>query len=201
MTSTTKNIYLIVGPSGVGKTSLVNELEHLFGLKSIESYTTRPKRTEDETGHVFISDEEFDELRNLCAYTEYNGHRYGVTRAMIDESELYVVDPKGVRFFLSHYYGEKKPYIIGVTADKMTRLRRMIKRGDAAWEANDRLVEDSKQFREYEKLCNTIIVNDDFNATVLQLWKIILAEEAKKENNCKLVFGNNLRCYEVKGLD
>ena len=55
----TKGIYLIVGKSGSGKTTLVEALKK-YGYTSIESYTTRPKRFEGETGHTFITEEEFD---------------------------------------------------------------------------------------------------------------------------------------------
>ena len=66
-----KNCYLIVGQSGSGKTTIVNTLEEKYGLKSIQSYTTRPKRSENETGHTFISDEEYDKLENIVACTDY----------------------------------------------------------------------------------------------------------------------------------
>ena len=53
-----KNCYLIVGQSGSGKTTIMTTLEEKYELKSIQSYTTRPKRSDGETGHIFISDEE-----------------------------------------------------------------------------------------------------------------------------------------------
>lgn len=39
-----KNIYLIVGPSGSGKSSVARELEKRYGFGEIQSYTERPRR-------------------------------------------------------------------------------------------------------------------------------------------------------------
>ena len=36
-----KNIYLIVGPSGSGKSSVARELTQRYGLKEVWSYTER----------------------------------------------------------------------------------------------------------------------------------------------------------------
>ena len=66
----TKPLYLFVGPSGSGKTTIVDKLECENRYKSIQSYTTRPQRHQNEYGHIFISDEEFDQLTNIVAYTE-----------------------------------------------------------------------------------------------------------------------------------
>ena len=65
------NIFLIVGCSGSGKTTITEQLEMKYGLKSIQSYTTRPPRYDGEIGHTFISTEEFDKLVDICAYTEF----------------------------------------------------------------------------------------------------------------------------------
>ena len=99
------NIYLIVGKSGTGKTTMVNRLQNLG--PQVQSYTTRPKRSEDETGHIFVTDEEFDKLQNICAYTEYNGYRYAATQEQVDDATFYVIDPEGVWYFVDHYKGEK----------------------------------------------------------------------------------------------
>ena len=39
-------IFLIVGCSGSGKTTITEQLEQKYGLKSIQSYTTRKPRYE-----------------------------------------------------------------------------------------------------------------------------------------------------------
>ena len=49
-----KTIFLITGCSGSGKTTITEQLEMKYGLKSIQSYTTRAKRSENETGHIFV---------------------------------------------------------------------------------------------------------------------------------------------------
>ena len=61
-----KYIVLIVGESGSGKSTICDELTKRYGLKQVKSYTTRPRRSEDEDGHTFISDEEFKELEGIC---------------------------------------------------------------------------------------------------------------------------------------
>ena len=43
-------LFLIVGASGSGKTTIANTLEERYGYKQIQSYTTRPKRYETECG-------------------------------------------------------------------------------------------------------------------------------------------------------
>ena len=76
-----KFIYLIVGKYGSAKTTIVDKLRWLGN--SIQSYTTRPRRTEDETGHIFVNQEKFDKL-NLVAYTHFNGYDNGATQAQIE---------------------------------------------------------------------------------------------------------------------
>lgn len=113
-----KNIYLIVGPSGSGKTSIANELETTYGYKAVESYTTRPPRHPGERGHIFVSDEEFDALGPMCAYTEYNGYQYGVTADVIDSHDIYVIDPYGVKYLVEHYQGKKEILAIRLMVDE-----------------------------------------------------------------------------------
>ena len=92
-------ICLLVGPSGSGKTTIANKLSEEKGWKVLQSYTTRPKRYSNETGHIFVSEEEFEQYKNdLCAYTEFDGYKYWATNQQVDESEIYIIDPAGVDF-------------------------------------------------------------------------------------------------------
>lgn len=153
-----KNIYLIVGQSGSGKTTIVNCLEEKYGLKSIQSYTTRPKRSDDETGHIFISDEEYDKLTNIVANTEFCGYRYCVQAEQIDNNDLYVIDSVGVKTLKVLYKGIKKIKTIYISSDLTTRYERMRLRAqrsgkkylEAVEESLNRIVNDVKAFYNYE---------------------------------------------------
>ena len=153
-----ENCYLIVGQSGSGKTTIVNTLEVKYGLKSIQSYTTRPKRSDGETGHIFISDEEYDKLENIVACTEFCGYRYCATAKQIDENDLYVIDPDGVESLKTLYKGDKQFKIIYIKSDITTRYERMRLRSqqsgkkylEAVEESLSRVVNDSEKFYKYE---------------------------------------------------
>ena len=47
-------IFCLVGPSGSGKTTVAKALEK-HGYNVIQSYTTRPRRSENEWGHTFVT--------------------------------------------------------------------------------------------------------------------------------------------------
>ncbi len=141
-----KNIYLIVGPSGSGKTTLAEALARDYGLKTVWSYTTRPKRYPGEEGHLFVTNEEFNELGDMCAYTEYNGFRYGVTSEIIDQSDIYVIDLPGVLYLKEHYKGPKGIVTIGLEVSETVRALRMMKRGDSLEDILKRLEVDANWF-------------------------------------------------------
>ena len=139
-------IVLIVGKSGSGKSSICNYLSHKFGLKELRSYTTRKKRGLADFSHEFISDDEFDSLTDICAYTEFDGHRYCATSAQVDESDLYVIDPDGVKFFLSKYKGKKIPMVVYINCEEPALISHMIMRGDSSEDISRRLAHDKVAF-------------------------------------------------------
>lgn len=155
------HIYLIVGRSGSGKTSIVEYIQNNFKERtSIESYTTRPPRYEGETGHIFVSDEEFDKLTDLVGYTEFNGYRYAATAQQVEENDFYVIDPEGVWYFAENYKGNKNVHIIVIEASLWTRFNRMRKR-DGWKKAIGRIWHDHKAFAYMEELADYIVWNDD----------------------------------------
>lgn len=161
-----RNIYLVVGPSGSGKTTLTEDLCLRYGYKAVSSYTDRPPRYPGEVGHEFLSKEEFDKLPDLCAYTEFNGHRYGVTSEMIDRCDVYVIDPAGVEYMREHYTGKKGIAIIGLVVEPEVRYARMKKRGDSKEQIESRLRHDERAFRDLNKIADVMVRNSDLKATV-----------------------------------
>jgi guanylate kinase len=84
-------VFIISGPSGVGKDSVIEELRKSFpDAQYVVTATTRPKRAGEIEGihYIFLSNEEFvarmeqnDFLENALVY----GNRYGVPRSPIVE--------------------------------------------------------------------------------------------------------------------
>ena len=148
-----KPIVLIVGASGSGKSSLVEELEKVYGFKSIPSYTTRPPRHENEKGHTFVTDEQFNNLNNIIAYAETTNARYCVTQDMFDNEDydLYVIDNSGIKYLKENYKGQRPMYVAFITCPLRQRYERIIKRADNNPDpigfALERIEHDAVEFR------------------------------------------------------
>ena len=136
-------IFLIVGCSGSGKTTITEQLEQKYGLKSIQSYTTRKPRYDGETGHIFISDEEFDKLTDMVAYTEFAGNRYCATAEQVENNDLYIIDPKGIDFFMKSYKGSKTLKVIFISSNLTTRYERMVGRAETKGKSHQEAIESS----------------------------------------------------------
>lgn len=139
-------IYLIVGKSGSGKSTIVEEYCNRYGGRSIASYTTRPPRFPNEQGHIFVDREHFPLKGDWVAYTEIEGYQYCATTQQVNESDFYVIDPAGIDFFTKAYRGPKIPIIIGIHTTDATRKERMASRGDSPKAIDSRISADSKVF-------------------------------------------------------
>jgi guanylate kinase len=83
-------VFVITGPSGVGKGTLIRGLlDRVPGLELAVSATTRQPRPGEEDGvdYHFLSDDEFDRLVRGGGFVEhatYSGNRYGTLRSELD---------------------------------------------------------------------------------------------------------------------
>jgi guanylate kinase len=139
-----KPLFLFVGRSASGKTTIANVLSDRCGLKQVESYTTRQPRFDGETGHIFVSEDEFQNLGALAAYTYYNNRHYGTTIEQLDDCSIYVVDVPGVETLLQNYKTDRLVCILYFDATVYTRIRRMLDRHDSDMEIVARLLQDEK---------------------------------------------------------
>ena len=81
-----KRIFVVIGPSGSGKTTLVNKVA--VSDNTLTSFTTRQARPGERDGidYYFIHNRQVDEIldeNEAFEYVEYNGYRYGYTKAEI----------------------------------------------------------------------------------------------------------------------
>ena len=90
MTSGNSCVFVITGPSGVGKGSLIARLrERIPSLEMSVSATTRKPRSGESDGvdYHFLDPAEFD--RRVAAgefleYADYSGNRYGTLRSEVE---------------------------------------------------------------------------------------------------------------------
>jgi guanylate kinase len=140
-----KPLFLFVGRSASGKTTIANILAKKHGYKQVESYTTRSPRFEGETGHTFVSEDEFKNLGELAAYTFYSGKHYGTTVEQLNESDIYVVDIPGVESLLKKLKEDNRSIcIFYFDASVYNRILRMRVRQDSNETIISRLLEDEK---------------------------------------------------------
>ena len=187
-----KPLFLFVGKSASGKTTIANMLE-ADGYTQVNSYTTRPPRYKNEIGHTFISEEEYDKLENIMASTVYNGYRYCTTLEQLQKVDIYVVDIEGVRTLMNNYDLLNRPiYIVLFEANTYSRIQRMLERGDSDTQIVGRLLVDEK-YNWFEKLkevidnkirIHSVNANEDLGYVYSIVEKIIqLHNIFKKETN------------------
>ena len=172
-----KILVAIVGESGCGKSTVINRLTELKGFYSIDSYTTRPMREENEKGHIFVREEDYEfvletvavagglgkqelvikkngEPINYIAYTKFNGNHYWAQEDQILDTErtsygLYTVDPYGLDELKKRLKDtDVKLFSIYLSLPHDERLERMKQRGDTFYNAVERINHDKHAFRE-----------------------------------------------------
>lgn len=181
-----------MGRTCAGKTSLAKAVAELFNMKVVKSYTTRPMRegeNEHTSDHIFVSDDEMKLFQGkIASYTEINDYKYFVTKDMIMNSDIYVIDPDGYKM-LTEYVKRKELKIelipIYIDVDVNDQERRYRARGNTREQFWERYKSEAEQFSKFEKEMNTynvqVIKNICFDFTVnrledyiykhLSLWK------------------------------
>ena len=102
-------------------------------MKSIPSYTTRKPRFEGEQGHTFVTEDEFDKLKDILAYAETDDYRYAVTKEMLEDEQysIYVIDMTGLKYLYEHYHGNRPIISVFIDSDVYNRFNHMMKREDS----------------------------------------------------------------------
>ncbi len=153
-------IFVITGPSGVGKTHLVNELAKR-GIHPLNVYTDRSKRPSEEeiTDRVYLSKEEFDiELDGFLYWFEFQGNRYGYKADEIEEQKrigksiCFNITPTHLRFLIEKLPEAVVIYLHTPKEDFHLLFRRMVERdisqgdSDEVREAKIRSIESRLNF-------------------------------------------------------
>lgn len=151
-------IFIIMGKSGAGKTSLSYEVSKLLNIPIVVSSTSRPIREREQVGvdYYYKTKEEMLEISKndgFIEYVEYNGCLYGVEKAEIEKMEsncLVVVEPNGFEQF-KEYFGHRVIPIYIDTPDKLRLLRSLHREHNPnCYEICRRLIADIEKFSKIE---------------------------------------------------
>lgn len=177
---------LIVGRTGSGKSTIEDYLNKKYGFTGIKSYTTRPQRGIEDTGHIFITEEQASNYKNLVSSTEINGYKYFATEDQLKENDIYVIDVIGMDKLFKNY-PHYNYIVLNITSSEEARRERTASRTNFDFES--RQISENEQFYKientdyYENLRSKElsqvrslfvkrIENDDFKDTERQLKEI-----------------------------
>ncbi len=106
-------IFVISGPSGVGKSTIIKNLDRKDDLYFSISHTTRPIRSGESEGidYYYIDKEIFNEMidqQKFVEYEEYGGFLYGTSKSELTKLSTYSglvldLEVKGATNILSEY--------------------------------------------------------------------------------------------------
>jgi guanylate kinase len=160
-------ILCIFGESGSGKSSIVDKLKKI-GYKSLDSYTTRARRYENEQNHTFCTEEEYFELKDkgeIVAYTYFNDNHYFCTKTQLKESDVYVIDVDGIK-----YLKEKCPDIeitsVYIKTNLFIRFFRLLKR-DGFKKTINRMKSEKIKFKDKYNIGEVKVLNNNFKDDLL----------------------------------
>lgn len=157
-----KTIFCILGESGSGKDTLVEYTlkEFKLNLKPVLSYTDRPMRDGEQNGkeHIFLSRDEMTEFLNsnkkdIAAYTQIGetGYRYCAMASVIDRSDIYIIDPNGLKEFKERTGDRYDIVSIYIDCPLKERRKRTEGRSDAASKFEARVAAESDQFAKFRE--------------------------------------------------
>jgi guanylate kinase len=160
-------VILVVGKSGSGKSSLINRLCERTNLTALQSYTTRPKRSESDNDHIFVSVEDYvraKENGEIAIDTELAGNYYYSTVEQLYNADLYTINPEALDRLLVMDLPNIRFVVVYISCPDNIREERAMKRGDDKHKYRVRDFAERQEFRKFvsDEKWNYSINNLDF---------------------------------------
>lgn len=170
-----RTIFCILGESGSGKDSLVNYTldKYKLNLKLVVSYTDRKKRENEREGveHFFIDKDTMTSLLHqsdeIVAYTKIGDVRYCATLQDVENSDIYIIDPDGLKLFKEMCSERFNIVSIYIDCPVEERRKRIQKRGDSLDKFEARTSAENKQFAKFRAEHGYDYILDNGNLTTI----------------------------------
>jgi guanylate kinase len=179
-------VFVITGPSGVGKGTLISRLlERVPDLELSVSATTRQPREGEVDGrdYHFLSREEFDrriEAGDFLEFATYSDNRYGTLRSEVGRrldaghSVVLEIEVQGARQVRAAMRESVQVFI--APPDPSILRERLLSRGTDSAEAIDARLEVAEQELAARDEFAHLVVNDDLDRAAVELEGIVRAE-------------------------
>lgn len=183
-------LVIISGPSGVGKTTVLQQLfaKCPLPLQPSVSATTRPQRPGEieASSYFFLSDEDFQRRRDQGEFLECievfgRGHWYGTLKAPVStglqEGKWIVleIDVDGAQEALKHYPDAITIFIHPGSLEELER--RLRNRGTETEEALARRLEVARHELEASEAYQYRVINQSVEQTVEEICQLLEALE------------------------
>jgi guanylate kinase len=184
-------LIVIVGPSGVGKTTIVREIIHSdSGIKYSISATTRKRRKDEVDGrdYYFLNTKTFKKWireKKLYEWALVYGDYYGTLKEPVLQwlnagfKVIMDLDIQGARAIKSLHPNCVSIFVLPPTIEELKK--RLMHRGQDKMDAILRRVELARDEINCFKEFNYVVVNEEIDSVAGDVRTIIQAEELKSE--------------------
>lgn len=182
-------LFVISGPSGVGKGTIREEIFKIFpDLTYSVSVTTRSPRKGEREGidYYFVSENEFEKMIKANKFAEwalvhrdYKGTplNFLIDKLQKEEDVLLEIDVQGA-IQMKKKFPEGVFIFIAPPSWKDLEERLRERRTEAEEDLEKRL-KDARNEMSYKQSYNYLVVNDDVKVAIKKLESIIIAEKCK----------------------
>lgn len=173
-------LFIVCGPSGVGKTTLSRRLLAAHPRLTLSvSYTTRAPRSYEEDGvdYRFVDEDEFLRMRDADKFAEWarvHGNYYGTPVSEIldawqaDQDVLFDIDYQGASQLQERFSGDTRSVLI-IPPSMQALAERLRGRGTDSSEVIAGRLEAARHELAQFELYDFIVENDDFDRALERL--------------------------------
>lgn len=182
-------LFVISGPSGVGKGTIINRILPMFPEMTLSiSATTRAPREREKEGvhYFFISKEQFDKTIEQNGFLEYDGHFnnfYGTPKKFVFDNlaqgkdVLLEIDVNGALKIKSNFPNAVLIFIKPLSAQVLfDRLRS--RNSESKKEMANRIARIEQELAQQDKY-DYVVINDDLKTAVNEVYEIIKESKTK----------------------